>query len=202
MTKETRKIRKTKMYVVTNQLKMSPKSLYYFFFTRGFWIDSVVKVGAYNYIVMIDYQDIDEAKVNALIGNHKSRGVNLLVRRIFKSMSKIGAHGDEPTMAFLNEIMLLASARIRGEDIKVVSSSKEADKWQKALLKMWQAELDSPFKFKKLGIVPQTDISPTGKLRLHMNAVGKHLIVYFDEDISKYYIRPEEDKEQERVITK
>jgi len=179
---------KTKFYVTIDRLRMSDKLLYFFFFTQGIWVNSITKIGEFNYIVNVDYNNEDT--INKLIGNHKCRAVNFQVRRIFKSMRIIPAHKGEPTQSFLNELIILASSRIKGINIKVVSNTKESNKWQQALLKQWQEELDHPKKFKELNIKPEMDIAPDGKLKLHITVIGKYVITYFDEDISKYYIRP------------
>ena len=178
-------IAKTKFYITVNKRSVGDNSICYFFHSKGFWVNSLVKIGEYNYIAIVEYEN--ENEVNKLTGNYKVRSLNLQVRRIFKLARIIKIHGGEPNRSFLNSIIILASARIKDVNIKIISKTDEAGKWKKQLIKQWQEELDHPKKFKELGITPKMNIAPDGKLRLHLNVVGKYVIVYFEDDISKYY---------------
>jgi len=176
---------KTKFYVCVNRQKISDKMIYYFFFSKGFWVNSLIKIGEYNYIVSIDYDN--EKDIESLNGDFNIRAIKFHVRRIFKSLKIIKAHNGEPTLSFLASIAILASSRIKGVDVKIVSQTKEGIKWKNALLKLWQEEIDHPKRFKDLGIKLEMDISPDGKLVLHINKVGNYIITYFDADLNKYY---------------
>jgi hypothetical protein len=177
-------------YVTVDKQKIADKSIYYFFFTKNIWVNSLTKIGEYNYIVCVDYDN--QSDVNNLIGNFKLRAINFQIRRIFKSMKIIKAHKEEPTTSFLDTIIILISAQLKNTTIKVVG--KTANDWKNTLLTRWQEELDHPKKFITLGIKPTIDISPDGKLKFHLNKVGDYIITYFEGDISKYYTSIKKEK--------
>ena len=178
-------INKTKFYVTVDKQNISEKSIYYFFFTHNIWVNSLIKIGEYNYIICVDYDD--QYDINKLVGNFKIRANNFQVRRIFKSTKIIKSHDENPTLSFLSSIICLASAKIKNINIRIVTGTKEGEKWKDALIKMWQSEIENPDRFKRLGIKPQMDISPDGELFFHINKVGDYIVTYFDQNLNKYY---------------
>jgi len=178
-------VNKTKFYVCVDKQNISEKMIYYFFFTRNIWVNSIIKVGEYNYIVNVDYDKSED--IENLIGKFKVRAANFQINRIFKSMKIVKSHNENPTLSFLSSIICLASAKIKNTNIRIVTRTKEGEKWKDALIKIWQSEIENPDRFKRLGIKPQMDISPDGELFFHINKVGNYIVTYFDKNLNNYY---------------
>lgn len=174
----------TRLYLTMDTRMKGERAAMYHLMSNKLYVVSYNLIGEQNWIFDVEYDKLEDLK--RTLGDHKIRGTNISVRRIFKSINFKRCFEDKPCYSFLDNIICLISASVKEKvNIRVVNNN--ANDWQGELLRRWQKEIENPNKFKQLKINNKVDIRPDGDLVFHINRVKDHIVTYFDSDISEFY---------------